>query len=63
MNKYRAIQKIMKGDRVFMPGEFIDEHFTDKELKEYVDTGFAIVKVLVEKKPTSKKKVKDVKNP
>ena len=55
--KYRAIQKIEKGERVFMPGEYIDEHFTDKELKEYVDTGFAVVKP--KKKPKRKKKVKD----
>lgn len=55
--KYRAIQKITKGDRVFMPGEYIDEHFTDKKLKEYETTGFAVVKPLVEKKPKSKKKV------
>ena len=57
--KYRAIQKIEKGERVFMPGEYIDEHFTEDELKEYVDTGFAVVKVAVKKKPKIKKKVKD----
>lgn len=59
--KYRAIQKITKGELVKMPGEYIDEHFTDKESKEYVEAGFAVVKVLVEKKPKSKKKVTDVK--
>lgn len=61
MKKTRAIQKITKGEQVFMPGEFIDDNFTDKELKEYIETGFAVVKTVVEKKPKSKKKVKDVK--
>ena len=61
MKKYRAIQKITKGDRVFMPGEFIDDvGFTDKQLKKYENTGFAILKD-VKEKPKKQKKVNDVK--
>ncbi len=61
MDKHRAIQKIMKGDRAIMPGEFIDDEFTKKEIQGYVKSGHAVLKVVTEKKPKSKKKVTDVK--
>ena len=53
----RAIQKIEKGEQVFMPGVFIDNEFSKDELQEYIDTGFAAVKIEV-KKPKKQKKVK-----
>ena len=59
MDKYRAIQKIMKGDRAIMPGEFIDDEFTKKEIQGYVKTGYAVLKVVTEKKPKQSKKVTD----
>lgn len=61
MNKYRAIQKITKGDKAIMPGEFIDDEFDKDEIQELVETGFAVLKVVVEKKPKKTKKVKDAK--
>ena len=51
----------MKGDRAIMPGEFIDDEFTKKEIQGYVKSGHAVLKVVTEKKPKSKKKVTDVK--
>ncbi|KKL19184.1 hypothetical protein LCGC14_2468070, partial [marine sediment metagenome] len=32
----------MKGDRAIMPGEFIDDEFSDKEIKKLVKDGFAV---------------------
>jgi len=62
MKRHRAIQKIMKGDRAIMPGEFIDDEFSDKEIQGYVKSGHAAVKITAEKKPKKSKKVKDVEN-
>ena len=61
MKKYRAIQKITKGEQVFMPGEFIDDEFSDKEIQKYVKSGHAVLKIVTEKKPKKSKKVNDVK--
>ena len=61
MNKYRAIQKFMKGERVYMPGEFIGDEFDKDEIQELIETGYLVMKIVTEKKPKKSKKVKDVK--
>jgi hypothetical protein len=54
MKKYRAIQKIVKGDKTIMPGLFIDEDFSKKEIEQLIADGFAAEKIY-----PKKKKVKD----
>ncbi len=62
MNKIRVIQKFMKGEKVFWPGEFIEDELDKEEIQEKIKTGFLTIKVVVKKKPAKKKKAKDVKN-
>jgi len=57
MNKIRVVQKFMKDDKVFWPGEFITDELSKEEIQERLDDGFLVVK-----KPVKKKKAKDVKN-
>ena len=59
--KYRAIQKIEKGDLTILPGEFIDDLFDAEELQKLVDDGFAALKIIAEKK-SAKKSTKQVKD-
>lgn len=60
MNKIRVVQKFMKGDKVFWPGEFITDELSKEEIQERLDDGFLVVKVITKK--SAKKKAKDVKN-
>ncbi len=72
MKTYRAIQKIVKGDRVIKPGEFIHEIFEQKEIDQYVKEGMAALKIGGKHNKTTKgkkgkakkgEKVTDDKNP
>ena len=56
----RVIQKFMKGDKVFWPGDIINDELDKEETQEMIDTGYLVLKIEV-KKP-KKKKVKDGKN-
>ena len=54
MNKIRVIQKFMKGEKVFWPGEFIEDELDKEEIQEMIETGYLALKVVV-KKPAKKK--------
>jgi hypothetical protein len=52
--KYRTIQKIKKGDRVIMPGLFVDDILAEKQIEKYIKSGHVAEKIYPQKK-----KVKD----
>ena len=62
MKTYRATQKLMKGDRVIKPGEFIGNIFTQKEIDQFIKEGKAALKIGGKQdKPPKPKKGKDKK--